>query len=119
MQTHAITLGSAIRQATSIAVFLGAIALMAGFMIWADIAETRTGAALEIADRCVAWAHEGSAAQAGAGTEIATRCNQYFNTRSDTDADDDDQRWQARHDPARADRRAAPAGLTSPVFELP
>ncbi len=65
-------------------------------MIYAERAQTRSAADLAVADRCMEWSHENSGTQLKDGPELAARCNRYFRIRSEKDADEDIQRWQAR-----------------------
>ncbi len=67
-----------------------------GLMVFANLSQSRSDADLALADDCMDWVHKTHDAQAAAGPEIATRCDRYFRVRSEKDADEDDQRWDAR-----------------------
>ena len=84
------------RHIWSIVLLLGGALPFAGLMYVAEIAGSRSAADLDLADRCVDWAHKNRDAQARDGPEIAAKCDRYFSVRSDTDADEDDRRWKTR-----------------------
>jgi hypothetical protein len=63
---------------------------------WQEFSGGRTPAALAVADQCVAWLHKPRDQRAQDGQATADRCNTYFRVRSDHDADEDEQRWNAR-----------------------
>jgi hypothetical protein len=90
------------------ALLLGATAPLAGLMYWANVADNRSASNLELADRCVDWAHKNQDARALDGPEIAAKCDRYFHARSDKDADEDDRRWAVRaaHAPEKSGRAA-------------
>ena len=79
-----------------------AVVPMAGLMYWANAGQTRSAADLEFADRCVDRVHRNRGAVEDNDPAAANRCDLYFRTRSDGDADDDDKRWEARSAAARA-----------------
>src|SRR5665213_1966881 len=81
----------------TIALLLAAAAPLAGLLYWANIAYTRSAMDLEVADRCVDWAHKTHDVRALDGPEIAAKCDRYFRVRSDKDENEDNRRWEARN----------------------
>jgi hypothetical protein len=69
---------------------------LVGLMVYAELAKTRSAADLAVADRCMDWSRKSAGAQLADGRELAARCNQYFRVRSESEADEDVERWQAR-----------------------
>lgn len=63
---------------------------------WYELTGGRTKELLAVADACVDWAHKPRDLRAIDGPEAAQRCDLYFRTRSDHDADEDDSRWKSR-----------------------
>lgn len=85
------------RQFIRLTLFLAAGAIpFLGLIKLAEVAQTRSPADLEIADRCVDWAHKPREARMLDGPGIAARCERYFRVRSDKNEDEDDRRWEAR-----------------------
>jgi hypothetical protein len=70
-----------------------------GLLLFAHLQQERSPADLALADGCVDWAHKTAEARAADGPDIAAQCDRYFRVRSDSDADEDDQRWEARNKP--------------------
>jgi hypothetical protein len=73
---------------------VGAVLPLVALMVWANLDRPRSAADLALADRCVAWAHKTREAQAFYGPENAAVCERYFRVRSDSDAEEDEQRWR-------------------------
>lgn len=63
---------------------------------WVERTGGRSASTLAVADLCIDWAHAGVAARTQAGAEMAAKCESYFRTRSASEAQVDDQRWQQR-----------------------
>ena len=80
---------------TILLLFTGAAPFI-GLIYWAEVAQHRSAADLELADRCVDWAHKPRDARTADGPDVATACERYFRVRSDENADEDEKRWEAR-----------------------
>ena len=80
------------RHALEIGGLVAAALPLAGLLYWASQGDTRSAAGLETADRCVDAAHAAS----GTSPSADPRCDLYFRTRSDAEADADEERWRKR-----------------------
>ena len=84
------------QQILTIAIVVGGAIPLIGIIVMERVSAHRSPADLELADRCVDWAHKPRDARVQDGPEVAASCERYFRVRSDENADEDDRRWQAR-----------------------
>lgn len=64
---------------------------------WLTRTGGRSNAALAIADTCVNLEHQNAGTHTNSGTEITSTCGQYFQFRSESEAESDELRWRQRN----------------------
>ncbi|HLY56674.1 MAG TPA: hypothetical protein VKS60_14010 [Stellaceae bacterium] len=84
------------RHAWGVAAVAAASVPMGGLAYWSSLGDTRTAADLEVADRCIAEAHDPQGTTPANEPDLAARCDRYFRLRSEAEADADEQRWRDR-----------------------